>query len=220
MHLAQGIIASEPKIRLQQHTISSCSPILGISRFNPAKDLTLQWARECIAFNASVLDWLKSQHGVEIVILSSRFLGVTTEETVTGDGQIYKPGNTTLVRSALIETANKVRALGARVIIVSPTPSSGRDNGLCLARASFLGELTETCNFPLDAKSPPFLFLRSVKEQIPIYWLPDVMCNRGICDTARGDIFLYRDGGHLSKEGSAYLGKTLLWAKQFKAMAD
>jgi peptidoglycan/LPS O-acetylase OafA/YrhL len=219
MHLAQGLIASDPKIKLQQHTKSQCAPVLSIAQFDPGEGLARQWGRNCIAFNDSVLEWLKNHNGVEIVILSSPFSGVTSRQIVTRDGQIYKAGSTTPVRNALIETADKIRALGARVIIVSPTPSSGRDNGLCAVRALFVGEMAQICNFPLNVNSSPFSLLKSVNEHIPIYWLPDVMCNRGICNATHGDIFLYRDRGHLSKEGSAHLGKSFRWMEQFRAIA-
>jgi peptidoglycan/LPS O-acetylase OafA/YrhL len=219
MHLVQGITASEPNIKFQQHTISSCSPILGISQFAPPKGLTLQWARKCIAFNDSVMNWLKNTKSVEIVILSSPFSGITEGEIIARNGRIYAASETAVVRSALIDTASKIRALGARVVIVSPTPSSGKDNGLCVARASLVGEIPEVCNFPLNVHTDAFSVLQSVNEQIPVYWLPSIMCNRGQCDTIRGDVFLYRDGGHLSKEGSAYLGRNFSWMEQFRAIA-
>jgi peptidoglycan/LPS O-acetylase OafA/YrhL len=219
MHLVQGIIASEPKIKLQQHTISSCSPILGISQFDPPDGLTLQWARKCIAFNDSVLNWLKNNKSVEIVILSSPFSGITDGAILARNERIYNSSDTVLVRRALIDTANKIRAQGARVVIVSPTPFSGKDNGLCVARASFVGAPPEICNFPLNVNSNAFSFLQTVNDQVPVYWLTDIMCSRGQCDAMRGNVFLYRDGGHLSKEGSVYLGKNFSWMEQFRAIA-
>ena len=165
------------------------------------------------------MDWIKSQDGVEVIILSSQFAIVNGRDIVTEYGQINKLVNNMRVQSALIETVNKIRALGVLVIIVSPTPYSSRNNGLCLARAELFGEMSKICDFPLDDDSISFAFLRSVNEHIPIYWLTDAMCTRGICDTARGDIFLYRDGMHLSKEGSAHLGKIFHWMEQFRAIA-
>lgn len=219
MHLVQGIISSDPNVNLQQHTMSSCSPILGVSNFNPANGVTLRRARDCIAFNDSVLNWLKNHDGVEIVILSSPFGGHASWDLATRNGQIYRDGNATLVQNALIATADIIRGLGARVIIVSPTPHSGRNNGLCAAHASFFGEIAQICNFPLNVSSKPFSLLKSVNEHIPVYWLPNEMCTRGICDVARGGTFLYRDAGHLSKEGSAYLGKHFRWMEKFQAIA-
>ncbi len=39
------------------------------------------------------------------------------------------------------------------------------------------------------------------------------MCEEGDCRTFDGDVILYRDSGHLSKAGSAYLGKRYDFAK-------
>lgn len=219
MHLAQGLIASDPQIRLQQHTLSGCSPILGVSMLDPAAGYTKQWAQQCISFNDSVLHWLTNNSSVETVILSSPFIGVTEGEIMARDGRVHDPVATQMVRNALIETANEIRKLGARVVIVSPTPLSGRNNGLCVAHASFANKPLEICNFPLDLDTRPYSLLRSVSGQIPVYWLPDIMCARGSCDTIRENVFLYRDPGHLSKEGSAYLGENYRWMEPFRTIA-
>ncbi len=207
MHLAQGIIASDPQVRLQQHTISSCSPILGISPLKPSDGLTVEWARKCIDFNDRVLSWIAEHPSVEIVVLSSPFGGVVDRDILMRKGHTYSANNSTIVRNALIDTAEKIRALGPRVIIVSPTPSSGANNGLCAARTAFFGGNISSCNFALNTKTKPFLLLKSVSDQIPVFWLTDSMCERSKCYVTRENIFLYRDTGHLSKEGSTYLGR-------------
>lgn len=219
MHLARGIVASDSEIELQQQTISSCSPILGVADFDSRSGKTERWARGCLEFNDNVLEWLKNNESVETVILSSRFTGVTDGEVMTRDGRLHDTSEAALVRSALIDTVRTIRALGAKVIIVSPTPSSGRDIGRCVTRAYFVGEAPSICDFSLDVSSPPFLLLASVDEQIPIYWLPHEMCREGTCDATRRDVILYFDDGHLSKEGSEYLGRKYRWMEQFRELA-
>lgn len=216
MHLAQGILASDPHVKLQQHTMSACSPILGVA---PLSGQSEHWAQGCIAFNDSVLNWLSQHDSVDLVILSSPFSDVTTGTFMTRDGRVYQPDDLTLVRNALIETVGRIRNLGARVLIVSPTPSSDRNNGLCAARAQFFGFPHEICKFSFNQNQKEFIFLRSVEQEIPIYWLTDSICLRGDCNPMREGVFIYRDAGHLSKEGSAYLGRTYKWMEQFRSIA-
>jgi hypothetical protein len=48
---------------------------------------------------------------------------------------------------------------------------------------------------------------REFGKQLPVVMLDDMICATGTCDTLVGDIALYRDGAHLSREGSAWLGR-------------
>lgn len=216
MHLVQGIQASDPRVKLQQHTKSSCSPILGVA---PIEGRNKHWGQGCIAFNDSVLNWLSQHDSVDLVILSSSFSSVTTGTFITRDGREYQSGDMALVRNAIIETAGRIRNLGPRVLIVSPTPSSGINNGICSARASFFGSPYEMCNFSFNPNQPEFIFLSSIEKNIPIYWLADSICLNGSCKPMRDDVFIYRDAGHLSKEGSEYLGRTYKWMEQFRSIA-
>jgi peptidoglycan/LPS O-acetylase OafA/YrhL len=216
MHLVQGILASDPQIALQQHTLSSCSPILDVA---PSSGHTKLWVRRCIAFNDNVLNWLHQNSSIDLVILSSSFVGVTTGEVMARDGQKFDADDITRVRSALIRTVKKIRSNGTRVIIVSPPPVSGWDNGLCVARAAFANISNEKCLFAFNSREKPLSLLRSVEQEVPIFWLSDAICPQGTCNPKQGGVFIYRDKGHLSKEGSAYLGRTQKWMDQFRIIA-
>jgi peptidoglycan/LPS O-acetylase OafA/YrhL len=70
MHLAQGLLASDPAMKLQQHTKSQCAPMLGIALNLPTTGYGRQWARECMEFNDQVLEWLEANDSVTHVVLS------------------------------------------------------------------------------------------------------------------------------------------------------
>jgi len=73
MHLAQGLLASDPDMKLQQHTKSQCAPILDIALNLPTAGYGEQWARGCMEFNDQVLEWLETNDRFTHVVLSSPF---------------------------------------------------------------------------------------------------------------------------------------------------
>jgi hypothetical protein len=218
MHLAQGIVASEPTISLQQQTKQSCSPILGLAQTNYFQ--TQNWAKSCIEFNNHVLEWLAKNKQVKLVILSSTFERILIERIMLDDGKILVGNATELISERLRETVDAIRKTGAAVIIVSPTPRSGWDNGQCLTRSVFFGVDEATCNFKLNLETEAYKLLRAVENDIPIYWLSQNICTDDVCDAMQDGVFIYLDDGHLSKEGSAYLGLKFDWIEKFKRMAN
>jgi hypothetical protein len=62
--------------------------------------------------------------------------------------------------------------------------------------------------------------LRSVSDNVAVYWLHEDICPDDLCDVKQQGHFIYRDGGHLSKEGSAFLGHKHNWMQQFRAIAN
>lgn len=218
MHLVQGIVASENGIALQQHTLSSCAPVLGLAQFG--KGTTKDWAAGCISFNNSVIDWLRAHKSVKLVILSSPFDGVLGDDLLLEDGNVLSEDQQDLVKQSLMLTVGKIRETGARVVIVSPTPASGWDNGQCLIRSIYFAIDDQNCNFPLDMATAAFAMLKAVEDKVAVYWLHKDFCNREICDVLQDGIFIFRDRRHLSKEGSAFLGFQHDWMQAFRTMAN
>ena len=68
MALVNGIVASDPNIKLIQHTKSVCGPILGIVPIASPK-YPESWAEGCLTFNERVLAYLKSQSTVQYAVL-------------------------------------------------------------------------------------------------------------------------------------------------------
>lgn len=216
MHLAQGIIASEPAVRLQQHTKSVCSPLVGVALINHRH--TEEWAQGCIAFNEKVLDWVSNNPSIELVILSSPF-GIFTSSYLSDVGVIQYEESPTYLLETLRRTVERIRSLGADVVVVSPTPVSGRDNGRCVARAMFRNLPEHTCDFE-DSGRAAYSYLTAADEFVPVYWLSDDICHNSICDANQNGVFIFRDGGHLSKEGSEYLGEQYNWLQNWRELAQ
>ena len=218
MHLAQGIIASEDNVALQQHTMSNCSPVLGIATVNARH--REDWAQKCIAFNEQVMGWLRQQQSVDLVILSSSFSQLLGDSVMLDNGELKLDSSIRFIADKIRKTAREIRKTEARVVVVSPTPSSGWNNGQCLIRSVYYGMNEASCDFALDTDKKSFALLRSAADNVAVYWLHEDFCENETCDVLKDNNFIYRDIGHLSKEGSAYLGRNNHWLEKFRLMAN
>lgn len=211
MHLAGGIVADMPEVGLIQHTKSVCGPILGLAPITPK--YPRDWALGCLEFNRKVMAWLSENRSVRVAILSSPFSQYLASEnqylTDAGIGVV----DTSVLSEAFRKTLTRIEELGVVPIVVSPPPRSGFDLGRCLVSAVRMGTDLSRCDFgrrdyELQGAGVTS-FLNELDESYPILWLADHMCDAQTCRAARGHTMLYRDAGHLSYEGSAYLGKEL-----------
>ena len=218
MHLAQGLIASEPSLKLQQHSMSVCTPVLGMAHVG--RGYSEDWAKRCIAFNHQVFNWLLTHDSVDLVVLSSPFAQLLSPSVLLDDGTLLQDPEISFVANAILDTAETIRSTGARVVIVSPTPSSGFNNGQCLMRTVYFGVNEAACDFPLNLDTGPYELLRSVQDDVAVYWLHQNICTNEVCDVIKDGVFIYRDTGHLSKEGSAYLGRQNSWNEEFARIAN
>ena len=208
MHLAQGFFASNPSIGLVQKTVSVCGPFLGIAPAN-AK-LVRSGAEKCLAINDKVYEYLKNTPSIKYVVLSSPFgQFVGSDATVlTKDGKLVNGKDVAV--DVMLETVNKIKILGKTPVIFSPTPQNGENVGRCLIKSVFFQEDTELCNVSysksLELQADVWSFLKEVSSEVKVVNLNDFLCRDDTCRASFGGVFIYRDGGHLSHEGSAYLG--------------
>jgi len=216
MHLVQGIIGSNPDARIQQHTRSACSPILGAALVNSKN--TIEIANECIKFNNDVLEWLENNDTVNLVILSSPF-DISNSKYISS-GRVYaeSEGREILLRK-MKETIRRISQIGPNVVVVSPTPFSGRDNGRCAAKIISIGLDKNTCDFE-DMKRDSYYLLLEVEKYYNVYWLNNDICEGNICRSYKDGVIIFRDGHHLSKEGSEYLGKSNMWLSNWRNISN
>jgi len=109
-----------------------------------------------------------------------------------------------------------VRAAGKKIAIVAPPPSIGVDFGECLERKMqgriILGQYKD-CQIPLDtfrryrARLLDMLKQVSDSADVEVVSLYDFLCDDQTCKTGMDGKFLYRDGGHLSYEGSEIVAR-------------
>jgi peptidoglycan/LPS O-acetylase OafA/YrhL len=210
MHLVDGIEAANPGRALVQATRSACGPVLGLSQLS--RKLDEAFAARCFAFNQAVLAYLATQPQIADVVLASPFSVYLdpASRLATPDGS--RPPDAAFVAERLIATVRAIEALGKRVTIVAPPPASGENIGECLEKATLLDVPVATCDFSVAAEQAhnanATALLRAVEAKgITVAWLTDQLCRQDVCPASEGGVYLYRDAGHLSFEGSRWIGE-------------
>jgi peptidoglycan/LPS O-acetylase OafA/YrhL len=209
MHLMQGLQSANPGLKIIQFTQSGCGPILDIAPVT--RELSTEWAKLCLENNDKILKYIKNQKGIRYVVLSSPFaqyvdsgarILLRNGEVIDGESVSYE---------YFINTLNQFVSLGIKPIIISPTPQNGNDIGKCLLKAAMLDRSLDLCDFRLEEVYDKYNkivdFLDRVDMDFEVRWLIGSLCEGGVCRVTYGDTFIYRDNGHLSHEGSKYLGE-------------
>jgi len=214
MHLLPGILASKPDVKVIQMTSSHCGPILGIAPIN--SNYPMKLSEECIRFNNSVIEWLISNPSVHYAVLSSPFSSyLSTEYDILKLGKVM-PANKEIALESFEATLTMLSKMGIRPVVFAPPPVNGSDIGNCLITAAVYRQVDE-CRIDLDLykerKKDVLFFLDQVEKKYRVIRVSDVLCKDTFCNTELEGIFIYRDTGHLSIEGSAYLGKKMNFYK-------
>jgi hypothetical protein len=210
MHLAKGLAAGAHPLQFVQQTKSACNPVLGVAQQNPSYGIP--FAKACIKENNDVLDWLKRHKNIQYVILGSPWsTAVDSKAKIYGkDGVVGPAGD--YGWSQFAKTIKAIKDLGVKPIVVTATPTNGEDHGACVLRAAANKTSTAACDFAKkDDTRHGFnltLAAAATKAGAAVFWLDDLICPQGTCYAERNGVIIYRDAGHLSREGSTYLGNT------------
>lgn len=229
--LAPGLAQSSPG-GIVQATKTVCGPFLDIAPVDDGSH-NARWARDCIAFNDSVLASLKRSPQIETVVLSSILTqyapGVEDYRLMTRNGAIATigPQSVPAVIASLHRTAEAVRRLGKRVVLVAPPPSIGYDIGRCevrLAEARLTSAPLGGCSFSESAyhhyRAPLLDLLDAARRGgVPVLSLDPAICASGTCRARIGTTILYRDEVHLSIAGSRLLGESMRWGEAAARLA-
>ena len=138
MHFVEGLKSTSEDYGVIQATQSSCAPFPELSYYNYPK-YTRDWAQKCIRFNEQVLEALSSLSSVDYVVLSGQFSTlidpslngiIHTDKTDFRDIQMSE----NLAKQSLQSLANHIRAMGKKLIILSPPPTATFNTGQCLER--------------------------------------------------------------------------------------
>ena len=224
MHIMDGIDATT-NAGLEQATKTTCGPFLDVSVFRVDDFYNRNWAKQCIRFNRSVIDYLQATPSVEVVVLSSSYGQYLSGNRLLfarngSDGQTMQieelDGNNDAAINSLKSTILKVRAMGKRVVLVAPPPTSGFNMGRCheLKQSGkiVLGADSPQCAVSnvkyREARAPVLALLDIIQKEldVSVVRFDEFLCSEEICKADLNGTFLYADGGHLSHEGSRQLG--------------
>lgn len=224
MHLVPGLAAVSGEAGVIQATRSACGPLQDAAAVErvPRAGYNEQWAERCMAFNRSVLDWLRGADSVKWVVLSSYWLQYVDNgqyqlrERISGTQPKTTAVNPTLALAGLQRTVQQIRAMGKKVVLVAPPPGSKFDIGACLQRQAE-GRISfgapDDCAIDLRQYHRSRAAILDLLQRVPaevgveVLRFDPYLCDSRRCVTALGDTFVYRDAGHLSYAGSTLLAQ-------------
>lgn len=213
MHLALGITASNPKVGLMQLTKSACGPLFNAAPIT--NKLTIEFASDCLAFTKEVKNWIalnENKEKIKHVVISSPFHQYIGPDSklLYRNGRIEK-SNVSKLQAALLETLAEIKTLGLEPILISPPAATGENLGACLAKAQWQGRNLSGCDFSPAQMSQErlaiYAMLEKIAQEYKVIRLDDYTCANTTCKVSINDVWIYRDKGHLSIEGSQWLGK-------------
>lgn len=204
MHLVPGILSSNPKAKIIQHTKSSCGPF-----FEMTKNTTPSFAESCLDFTQDVKDWVIKSEGITTVVLASPF-DYLDKVIRFKDGSERKITIDEL-NNQFTSTLDFFVGHGIRPVVFTPPPETGENIGKCLTSSSFFYESYKQCDFEIneitERQKEIYAWLDKVADKYKVIDLVKVICQDEKCSTHNGNTYIYRDMHHLSYEGSRELGK-------------
>ena len=222
MHLVPGVVATTA-LGVAQATRSHCGPFDALAPLDE-RGHQRPWALSCLEFNQSVLDYLATADSVEYVVLASLFeqyLGGVDRtrmfnlQRMEGGQLLEVRASVPLALERLGITVSRLRAMGKKVVVVTPPPSSGFNIGQCLElQASgkvYLGADENSCRISRaayhrhQALIRRFLATLTNVAAVNVVGFDDALCSAQVCETELSGVFLYGDAGHLTIEGSLRL---------------
>jgi peptidoglycan/LPS O-acetylase OafA/YrhL len=224
MHLLPGLRASAMGGALVQITRSACAPILGMAQVVEQGPYDIRWARSCVEFNGSVIEYLRETPSIKVVVLGATFAPFGTG--VLKDGKLQKPSPADMF-DGYAATIAAVRALGKKIVLVAPSPTLGFDRALCRQRLDtghvILGRTS--CDFSeteyRHARAPEIQLLGDLERSmaVAVLWPSDVLCKGGTCGSKINGKLAYRDHSHFSHEGSVEFANEFHLAEKIRALA-
>lgn len=213
MHLIPGLQSIPAVSRsLVQITKRACGPFFNTARKREKK--SLDWSRSCIQFNHDALAYIRNSASIEYVVLSAALQHyVVPDAENLFDGTSEREKDPQFIFERFAATITQLREAGKHPIVVSPPPGTGANVGECLERQAQKLPVFGYADCAIDVsayereRANVIAVLRQLEEKtgVDILWLDETLCSASKCRTRQGDLFLYRDTGHLTVEGSQYV---------------
>lgn len=216
MHLVEGVRLSAAG-DIGQATMSACAPAVGLAPYRPGREDPANWANACLTFNEAVFRALLSDDQITTVVMAGTLRGYegmrAFVRTAAGDTE------TTITAAdavkAIGDAADALKAAGKKVVVVGPPPILRSEAASGCVERLMRGKITfgsdSDCGFdraPSERTETSKPVLAGLAARgIETVNLFDAICDEHRCRTQEAGQPIYRDKGHLSYFGSAYIAR-------------
>lgn len=229
-HLVPGLVATSQH-PFAQASKGHCTPLANYAAVAAPNEHG--WTEGCLAFNRSVIDYLRTNTTVRLVLISGNFARTLEEASAyairrVGDRIERVPLGIDAAVDAMRETVAAIRALGHRVVVISPPPPNDFDMGQCWERQSqglpLLGPL-RGCRLDLSRNPAAFRSFERLMDgfsrhaDVPVIRLDHALCNGSVCASQVDGRPLFVDSRHLTELGSRHLGTLQRWGEAIQELA-
>lgn len=220
-HLVPGLVATS-RHPFAQASKGHCSPLVDYAAVASGNEY--EWSKDCIRYVDSVFAYIRRTPSLKVVILAGQYFRTLPNAGVYAVGR-DGAGHFSKVPLGLVPTVvaqratvARLRALGMRVIVVSPPPPSDFDLGKCWERRAehlpLLGPhrdcaLTTTNPARRDQQFAAMMGQFETVAKVPVIRLDAALCDRARCATQQDGKPIFRDTGHLTTWGSIVVGRRL-----------
>ena len=163
------------------------------------------------------MNWLKENPNIRYVVLGSPFMQYVGSNTVLVKNDKVQneviPTTMELAETQIKLTLDTLRNMGVKPIVFAPPPSNDKDIGHCLMRSVFYDWDGELCRIEVGSykrhQAAVLEMLSKLQGEYEVVYVSDYLCKEQFCNTKLDGVFIYRDAGHLSIDGSQYLGEKM-----------
>ncbi len=210
-HLEAGATLGEASDGLVKAVKYACGPILDLS-YVRSRSYTQQWAEDCTRHNAKVAQYVESTRSLRYAILSFN-LANYTENPLLFRGDV-RQSQTEFLVERIASTLDWLRSHNIQPILIGPPPHNGFDLGRCVAKSRLFETAVSSCDFEQPHHEYEESVFRGLAELgYEVVRIETATCDQGQCRTTIGETGIYRDGGHLTWEGSRLVGERLKLSK-------
>ncbi len=222
MHLVDGIISSNPSVKLVQLNKNDCGPFLNIAPMPSWRSAA--WPQSCLDRNEEVRQFITKTPSLRYVAVAFRPTQYFVDGTILVRGKGVVESHDDVVLDDFRKTMDWLRSLGLQPVVFSPPPQDGRDPGICVARSRLIGAALEQCDLPAERVAEYDRHARQLLEAIsrdyPVVDLASYLCDSRYCRASEDGRGLYKDAAHFSRQGSRYLGQQLDFYQAIQTAAD
>jgi peptidoglycan/LPS O-acetylase OafA/YrhL len=191
---------------------NGCPPLLGVNRVERTR---------CLDYLNSLLDYIKNDSKIEIVIIAARWAYYIQGKTAPGEpvgvvnfqNEYFSESveNKLAVRRGLEKLIHRLRTYGKRVVIIDQIPEFKidprkyqyyRNKNLIVREDEFRERRTDIIKDVVDIMSSTDI---DIQYYDPLYFF----CKNNQCTANIKDNFIYRDDDHLNELGSNILGEEI-----------